>query len=64
MRREGARRRQHHLQLSSPPSPPQVSPLSSSPLSFFRVADAHHFNADPDPAFHFNADPNPDPAPH
>ncbi len=27
-----------------------------------RVADPHHFNADPDPAFHFNADP--DPAPH
>jgi hypothetical protein len=24
-----------------------------------RVADPHHFNADPDPAFHFNADPDP-----
>jgi hypothetical protein len=24
--------------------------------------DAHHINADPDPAFHFNADPDPDPA--
>ncbi len=22
-----------------------------------RVADMHHFNADPDPGFHFNADP-------
>ncbi len=37
-----------------------------------RVADPHHFNADPDPAFHFNADPDlafhfnadPDPAFH
>jgi hypothetical protein len=27
-----------------------------------RVADPHHFNADPDPAFHLNVDP--DPAPH
>jgi hypothetical protein len=31
-----------------------------------RVADLHHFNADPDPAFYFNADldldPGPDPA--
>ncbi len=27
-----------------------------------RVADAHHFNADPDPTFHLNA--NPDPAHH
>ncbi len=24
-----------------------------------RVADPHHFNADPDPAFHYNADPDP-----
>jgi hypothetical protein len=24
-----------------------------------RVADPHHFNADPNPAFHFNADPDP-----
>ncbi len=37
-----------------------------------RLADPHHFNADPDPAFHFNADsdpafhsrPNRDPGPH
>jgi hypothetical protein len=37
-----------------------------------RVADPHHFNADPDPAFHLNADldpachfnADPDPAPH
>ncbi len=39
-----------------------------------RVADLHHFNADPDPALYFNADPDPafhlnadldpDPAPH
>ncbi len=29
---------------------------------FFRVADPHHFNPDPDSAFHFNA--NPDPAVH
>ncbi len=38
------------------------------------VADPHHFNANPDPAFHFNANPDPafhfnadlgqDPAPH
>jgi hypothetical protein len=29
------------------------------------VADPHHFNGDPDPAFHFNVvpDPDPDPAP-
>ncbi len=47
-------------------------------LSLIRVADPHHFNADPDPepdpafhfnadpdpAFHFNAAPDPDPAPH
>ncbi len=44
--------------------------------AFFRVADPHHFHADPDPAFHcnadpdldppfhFNADPNPDPELH
>jgi hypothetical protein len=35
------------------------------PLIFLsRVADPHHFNAnpDPDPAFPFNADPEPDPA--
>ncbi len=24
-----------------------------------RVADPHHFNADPDPAFYFDADPDP-----
>jgi len=24
------------------------------------VADPHHFDADPDPAFHFDADPDPD----
>jgi hypothetical protein len=33
-------------------------------ISFYsidRVADLHHFSADPDTAFHFNA--NPDPAP-
>jgi hypothetical protein len=35
-----------------------------------RVADPHHFNADPDSSFHFNADPdrtfhfNPGPDPH
>jgi hypothetical protein len=23
------------------------------------VADSHHFDADPDPAFHFDADPDP-----
>ncbi len=27
-----------------------------------RVADPHHFNADPNSAFHFSADPDPDPA--
>ncbi len=27
-----------------------------------RVADPHHFNADPGPAFHFNKDPIPDAA--
>jgi hypothetical protein len=26
-----------------------------------RVADPHHFNVDPDPAFHFGANPYPDP---
>jgi len=25
------------------------------------VADPHHFDADPDPAFHFDADPDSDP---
>jgi hypothetical protein len=31
-----------------------------------KVADPHHFNAEPDqhPAFHFNADPDTDLAPH
>jgi hypothetical protein len=29
-----------------------------------RVADPHHFNADPDPVSHFIADPVPDPAFH
>jgi hypothetical protein len=28
------------------------------------IADPHHLNADPDPAFHLNADPDPDPAFH
>jgi hypothetical protein len=28
------------------------------------IADPHHFNAVPKPAFHFNADPDPDPAFH
>jgi len=27
------------------------------------VADPHHFDADPDPAFHFDAVPDPDPDP-
>jgi len=27
------------------------------------VADPHHFDADPDPAFHFDADPDLDPDP-
>jgi hypothetical protein len=31
-------------------------------MVFARVADPHHFNADPDPGFHFNT--NPDPAFH
>ncbi len=25
----------------------------------YSVADPHHFDADPDPAFHFDADPDP-----
>jgi hypothetical protein len=29
-----------------------------------RVADPHHFCADPDPYFHFNEDPVPDPTVH
>jgi hypothetical protein len=29
-----------------------------------RVADPHHFNAEPDPAFFFNAASDPDPAFH
>ncbi len=34
-----------------------------SKLGFFpaKVADLHHFNADPDPSFHFTADPDPAP---
>ncbi len=51
-------------------SEPEISALFSSFGG--RVADPHHFNADPDPAFHFNGDPypafhfsaDPDPAPH
>jgi hypothetical protein len=33
---------------------------------FCRVADKHHYAADPDPVFHLhvNEDPDPDPAPH
>jgi hypothetical protein len=30
----------------------------------YRVADPHHDNADPDPAYYFNADPDLDPAFH
>jgi hypothetical protein len=33
--------------------------LSVLSLSHTMVADPHHFNADPDPAFRFNADPDP-----
>ncbi len=29
------------------------------PRTLSRVADPHHFNADPDPAFHLKADPDP-----
>ncbi len=29
-------------------------------FQYTRVADLHHFNADPDQGFHFNADPHPD----
>jgi hypothetical protein len=28
-------------------------------MFFFSVADPHHFDADPDPAYHFDADPKP-----
>ncbi len=41
----------------------QVSAMSTF-CALVRVADPHHFSADPDPAFHFNADLDPDPAPH
>jgi hypothetical protein len=30
----------------------------------YSVADPHHVDADPDPAFHFDADPDPDPTFH
>ncbi len=33
--------------------------LAQFPKVIYRVADPHHFNADPDPAIHFNADPDP-----
>ncbi len=37
----------------------------ADPHHFNAIPDpAFHFNADPDPAFHFNADPNQDPTPH
>jgi hypothetical protein len=33
-------------------------------MVFGRVADPHHFNANPDPGFDFNADPSPELAFH
>ena len=42
-------------------------PCSSCSLFYvlyFSVADPHHFDADPDPAFHFDADPDLDPTLH
>ncbi len=41
-----------------------MSSFPGSALPLKRVADPHHFNADPDPAFHSSADPDPDPALH
>ncbi len=41
--------------------------FSGVPLLYIkhaRVADPHHFNADPDPSFHLSTDPDQDPAPH
>jgi len=32
-------------------------------LALSHVADPHHLDADPDPAFHFDADPDSDPDP-
>ena len=34
--------------------------LHSPPPAIAKVADPHHFNAAPDPAFHFNAEPDPE----
>jgi len=45
-----------------PPLPPRnisVSMTKTVTVYLDRVADLHHFNADP--AFHFNVDPDPDP---
>ncbi len=36
---------------------PQRNLIDTSPIS---VAEPHHFDADPDPAFHFDADTDPD----
>ncbi len=35
------------------------SPKKNRKYYFSRVADPHHFSADPDPAFYSNADPDP-----
>ncbi len=55
-------------------APVKIKHLLSKPEVRFRIqmgriqsgniADSHHFNPDPDPAFHFQANPDPDPAPH
>ncbi len=48
---------------------PRESTITKMNLEVYRtilikVADPHHFNADPDLAFHLNANADPDPAPH
>jgi hypothetical protein len=41
------------------PSLKLAPPLTPRPYLRGRVADPHHFNADPDPALYFNPNPNP-----
>ena len=47
-----------HQALHCPSGPSGLQPqVICRPIH--RVADPHHFNADPDPAFHLSADPDP-----
>ncbi len=51
-----------HQALHCPAGPSGLQPQVISCRPIHRVADPHHFNANPDQDFHFNA--NPDPVPN